>query len=641
VTGARGKHRFAWTLAMGRGLETPSAPEGRGTIIVAMIVVAVAFLALFLRLWYLQILRGEQFRDKSEHNRVRSVDVAPFRGLILDAKGRRLAENVPTFTLAVVPEDVEDWDRLARRLKQLVDLDPAELDKARRAARGVTRFKPVRLLYHLTRKQLALLETFRYELPGVKLLVDYRRNYLAALETAHVIGYLGQINKRELKSAAAGLYRMGDYVGRDGLERSRESVLHGRRGVRRVEVNARGRELALLAEVPPVPGHDITLSIDLDLQRAAAAALKGRVGGVAAINPQNGQVYCLYSSPSYDQNSFITGMSSAQWNKITKDPLHPLKNRAISGLYPPGSTFKIVTAAAGLAEGVITPQTTFFCGGEIKLGRRTYKCWAHKHGGHGAVDLKKALRESCDIYFYKVGQRLGVDRLAKYARAFGLGSPSGVSLPHESGGLVPTSAWKKRRFGEKWQEGETLSVAIGQGFNLVTPLQLARMVAVIANGGRLVTPSLVKQVSAADGAAPVPEVPGVTTRVPVKPAHLKAIHQGLLAVVNEPHGTARRAALDGITVAGKTGTSQVVSLKIEKAYGSDKKIPWKYRSHALFVCYAPAENPVIAIGVVVEHGGHGGSDAAPVAKKIMEAFFASRRQTTAPKPPAPNHGATP
>lgn len=621
MAGSRSKQAFAWTLAWGRGLETPQAPGGRGTIIVAVVVVALAFSTLFLRLWYLQILRGDSFANASEHNRIRQVDVAPTRGLILDVRGRRLAENIPTFTLAVIPEDVGDWDGLAERLQRLVGLDPKELAKAKKAARGITRFKPVRLIYRLSEEQLALLETLRYELPGVRVLVDYRRNYLAARETAHVIGYLSEINKRELKAASAAQYRMGDFVGRDGLERSRENVLHGKRGARQVEVNARGRELALLAEVPPVAGRDLTLSIDLNLQRAAALGLKGRVGAVAAINPYTGEVYCLYSSPTYDQNSFITGMSSDQWSKIVKDPLHPLKDRAISGLYPPGSTYKIVTAAAGLAEGVITEQTTFHCSGEMKFGRRTYKCWRHKYGGHGAVDLKKALRESCDIYFYKVGLRLGVDRLARYAKAFGLGRPTGISLPHEASGLVPTSAWKKRRFGEPWQEGETLSIAIGQGFNLVTPLQLARMVSVVANGGRLVTPTLVKSVHASDGSPPVPEPPGVVSRVPVNPRFLQMVAKGLVAVVNEPHGTARRVALPGITVAGKTGTSQVVSLKIEKSYGSEDKLPWKYRSHALFVCYAPAEKPTIAVGVIVEHGGHGGSDAGPVAKAVLEAYF--------------------
>ena len=613
--------RFAWTLAWGRGLETPEVPHVKNPLIVALVVVGLAFLILFARLWYLQILHGDRFRSLSEHNRIRLLDLPPSRGLIYDAKGRLLADDRPAFTLAVVPEDVQDWDELAGRLEQLAGVDRAELDQARRMAKGQQRFKPVRLRSNLNRYTLSLLETFRYELTGVKVLIEYRRNYTEARAIAHVLGYLGEINKRELSDASHNRYRLGDFVGRYGLERSRERVLHGRRGVRQVEVNAEGRELALIREVPPVPGNNLILSLDLDLQRAAAAALGDRVGGVAAINPKNGEVYCLYSSPSFDQNTFITGLSSEQWDRLSNDELHPLKDRAISGLYPPGSTFKIVTAAAGLSEGVITPSTTFMCYGQMPFGRRVYKCWSHKMGGHGAVDLRRAIKESCDVYFYQVGRRLGVERLAKYARAFGLGRSTGVPLPHESGGLVPNSEWKEKRFGEPWQDGETLSMAIGQGFNLVTPLQLARMVSVVANGGLLVTPTLVKAVVPPDGRGPVPEPPGVISRVNVSPEHLRLIHEGLVAVVNEPRGTARRVRLPGVTVAGKTGTAQVVGLKFEKSFGKEENVPWKYRSHALFVCYAPAEDPSIAVAVVVEHGGHGGSDAGPVARKVLEAYF--------------------
>ncbi len=615
--------------ARGRGFDPAESPEVRRLMLVATLVVALCFSALVGRLWYLQLLQGDYFRQQSENNRVRLVDVPPRRGRIYDRKGRLLADNRPAFTLAVVPEDVSDWGQLARRLHRLVGINPAELVKARAAHRGQPPFKPIRVHSHLNRQELALLETFRYELPGVKVLVEYRRAYLSPRMTAHAIGYLGEINQRELAAAPRSLYRMGDYVGRYGLEASRERMLHGRRGARQVEVDALGRELEVLDEVHAVPGNSLVLSLDLDLQRAAAKALKGEAGAVVALSPKTGEVYCLYSAPSFDQNRFITGLTDQQWRAISTDERHPLKDRAISGLYPPGSTYKIVTAAAGLAEGVITPETTFFCSGQIPFGRRVYKCWAIKKGGHGHVDLHKAIRESCDVYFYRVGMRLGVDRLARYARAFGLGRPTGIQLPNESGGLVPTSAWKKKRFGEPWQDGETLSLAIGQGFNLVTPLQLARMVAVVANGGRLVTPTLVKEVIPPDGRPPVPEPPGVATRVPVKPEYLALVAKGLVAVINEPGGTARRVRLPGITVAGKTGTAQVVGLKFEKSFGKAKMVPWKYRSHALFVCYAPAEDPEIAVAVVVEHGGHGGSVAGPVAKAVLEAYFGIEEPTQA------------
>lgn len=628
----RSKRQPPRPLARSRVFDPAEAPEARRTILISSIVVGLAFAILLGRLWYLQLLQGEHFRSLSENNRIRLVDVPPSRGLIYDCKGRLLAENRPAFALAVVPEDVADWDELGTRLEKLVGITPEELAKAREVAAQQPPFKPVRLRSHLDREQLAVLETFRYELPGIKVLVEYRRAYLNAKETSHVIGYLGEINQQELAEAPRALYRIGDYVGRYGLEKSRERVLHGRRGARQVEVDAMGRELKLLDEVDPVPGHNLTLTIDLKLQKAAAAALGDEVGAVVALDPRNGQVYCLYSAPSFDQNYFITGMSNRLWEILANDPYHPLKNRAISGLYPPGSTYKIITAAAGLSEGVVTPQTTILCPGEIAFGRRTYKCWALKKGGHGNVSLHRAIRESCDVYFYRVGLRLGVDRLAKYARAFGLGSLTGVPLPSESAGLVPDSEWKKRRFGEPWQDGETLSLAIGQGFNLTTPIQLARMVAVVANRGRLVTPTLVKAVSAADGSDPVPEPPAVSTRVPVSPQNLELVHQGLVAVVNEPGGTASVARLPGILVAGKTGSAQVVGLKHAKAFGREENLPWKYRDHALFVCYAPADNPTIAMAVVVEHGLHGGSAAAPVARKVLEAYFNLPPRPEKPEP---------
>ncbi|MBU1157659.1 MAG: penicillin-binding protein 2 [Proteobacteria bacterium] len=622
----------------GRGLEPGENPNIRMALLTAAVVVGLALVVLLGRLWYLQLLKGEHFRLLSENNRIRLVDLAPSRGLIFDAEGRLLADNRPAFTLAVIPEDVGDWAVLTRRLHNLVGLSPEEIAKARRAAQGAPPFKPVVLRNHLDRHQLALLETFRYELPGVKVLVRYQRAYLAPRMAAHVIGYLGEINKQELERSNRAVYRMGDWVGRYGLEKSREQVLHGRRGARQVEVDAMGREIKLIKEVPASRGADITLSINLDLQKAAAKALEGRAGAVAALDPRTGQVLCLYSSPTFDPNDFITGMSTKQWKALAEDPKHPLKDRSISGMYPPGSTYKIITAAAGLAEKAINLTTRFFCAGQMPFGNRYYRCWAYKKGGHGYTDIHKAIRESCDVFFYKTGLKLGVDRLAKWARAFGLGRPTGISLPHESPGLVPDSQWKKKRFKEPWQDGETLSLAIGQSFTLVTPLQMARMTAVVANGGMLVTPTLVKTVTP-PGGEPVPAPEPVKTRVPIAPEHLDTIAKGLAAVVNEPHGTARRARLPGIIVGGKTGTAQVVGLKFEKSFGDEENVPWKYRSHALFVAYAPVENPTIAVGVVVEHGGHGGSDAAPVATAVMRAYFGipepEPKQPPKPKPAPP------
>jgi penicillin-binding protein 2 len=624
-----GLNNGVWSGSSLRAADHLTTPQERRILLVAAVVVALALGMLLSRLWYIQILQGPNFRELSENNRIRLTDLPPARGLIFDSEGRLLADNRPAFTLTIVPEDVSDWDLLTRRLNNLVGITADEIKKAKQAASGLAAFKPIRIRSNLDRQELALLETFRYELPGVKVLVEYRRAYLAARETAHIIGYLGEINKKELAEAPSSLYRLGDFVGRYGIEASRERVLHGRRGARQVEVDAMGRELAVLNEAEPLPGHNLILTIDLDMQKAISRALSEKVGAIVAMNPKNGQVYGLYSAPSFDQNSFITGMTNEQWKELRTNPLHPLEDRAVTGVYPPGSTYKVVTAAAGLAEKVVTPETSFFCGGQMRFGRRYYRCWAHKYGGHGHTNLHKAIRESCDVYFYKVGLKLGVDRLAKYARAFGLGSRSGIPLPHEAAGLIPTAKWKRRRFGEAWQPGENLSISIGQGFNLTTPLQLARMVSVVANGGYLVTPTLVKAVVPSGSSRQVPEPEGIVTKVPVSPVHIKLIKDGMYGVVHERKGTARLAKVEGIKVAGKTGTSQVVNLKFEKSFGKKENVPWKYRSHALFVAFAPLENPEIAVAVVIEHGGSGGKDAAPVAQQVLQAYFDLKRQKLA------------
>lgn len=621
------------SLTRNRLYQPSENPQARRALLVSGIIIGLVFLMLLGRLWYLQLLQGDYFRFRSENNRIRVLDIPPSRGSIFDTKGRLLADNRPSFSLAITPEDVKDWNTLSKRLHNLIGIDPEELDRLKRLSRGRNAFKPVRIRTNLDHSTLALLETFRYELPGTSVMVDHRRSYPVGNELCHVVGYLGEINQKELDAAPQGLYRQGDYVGRDGVERSREQVLLGTRGYRQVEVDADGRELGLLEEKLASPGHNLYLTIDLDLQKAAARAMGDEVGAVVAMDPTTGHVLCLYSSPTFDQNNLGYGITPQFWRELNENPYFPLKNRAINGLYPPGSTYKIVVAAAGLAEKEINAHSTFHCSGEMTFGNRTFRCW--RRGGHGTVNLHRALKESCDIYFYRLGLKLGVERIAKYARAFGFGSVTGIPLPHEAAGLVPDPDWKRRRFNQPWHEGETVSLSIGQGSNLITPLQLARMVSVIANRGTMVTPTIIKAVQPPDGSEPIPEPPTINNTVPVSTEDLELIHQSLIAVVNEPGGTARRAILPGITVAGKTGTTQVVSLNFVRSFGSKDKIPWKYRDHALFVCYAPAENPTIAMAVVIEHGGGGGSDAAPVARRVLEAYFNLTETPLAPRPPGP------
>jgi penicillin-binding protein 2 len=597
--------------------------------------VGLVFLCLLGRIWYLQLLQGEYFRNRSANNHIRTIDIPPSRGAIFDVKGRLLADNRASFTLALIPEDVRDWEQLSRRLHNLIGLDPTSINKLKVLARGRNAFKPVRIRANLDYDALALLETFRYELTGATILVEHRRFYPVANEVSHVVGYLREINANELKEAPPGLYRPGDYVGRDGVERTRERVLVGTRGYRQVEIDAYGRELAQLEMKPSRPGHSLHLTIDVELQRAAARALGDEVGAVVAMDPVSGQVLCLYSSPTFDQNTLGVDSSPQVWSELQDDKsFSPLMNRAIQGLYAPGSTYKMVIAAAGLAEGEITPQTTFQCSGGMPFGSHVFHCW--RHGGHGTVNLFRALKDSCDIYFYRLGLKLGVERIASYARAFGLGRVTGIPLPGELAGLVPDPAWKMRNFKQPWYEGETVSLSIGQGSTTATPIQLARMVSVVANRGRVVTPTIIKAVVPPDGSEPAPEPPAITNAAPIKAEDLQLVHNGLVAVVMDEGGTARRARLAGISAAGKTGTSQVVSLSFVKTFGHKANVPWKFRDNALFVCYAPAENPKSAIAVVMEHsGGGGGSDAAPVARHIMETFFGLPLTPLPPRLPGP------
>ena len=428
-----------------------------------------------------------------------------------------------------------------------------------------------------------------------------------------------------MKSSRAGEYRGGDLIGKMGLERLREKDLRGEKGRHYMEVNALGFEQRNLKGIEPLPGNDLQLTIDMDLQRAAEEMMAAgrKSGAVVAVEVNSGRILAAASAPTLELDKFIGGISSKNWQALLANPLHPLINKIVQGQYPPGSTYKLVTATAGLAERVIGPDSIIYCPGHYRFGNRIYRCW--KHSGHGAVDLHRALSESCDVYFYQVGQRLGVDRLARYAHMFGLGRKTGVEMEHEKSGLIPTAAWKKKRFGRVWQEGETLSIAIGQGFDLVTPIQLAFMTATVANGGTLYKPGLVEQVRDPDGKVIEQFEPEIVDRLTGQGRNLQLVRKGLVEAVNGRHGTGRRARLKelGITVAGKTGTAQVVRLK-QYRHLKEKDIPYKYRDHAWFTCFAPAENPEIAVTVLVEHGLHGGSGAAPVAKAVLETYFRKR-----------------
>ncbi len=576
------------------------------------LIVLVLFGVLFLRLWFLQLIRGDYLQKRSEYNRIRSQDLPPWRGMILDRDGNILVDNRPSFNLVVTLEDVPDSQILGRRLGSLLQMDPedltAQIDRGRRTGRH-----QVRLKTHLSWREMALVETYKAELPGVFILVASKREYRFPDLACHLLGYLGEISESQLKSGRYSSYKMGDYLGRCGIEAAWEEYLRGERGFRRIEVDAFGRELGNVHQKLSTPGANIYLTIDARLQQEAEECLRDKVGAIVALNPQNGKILALASSPSFSPEAFERGLSPAEWQDLLKNQDHPLMNRAIIGQYPPGSTFKIVMAVAGLEEGVIDPQTYIHCRGYLASGNHIFRCWKKK--GHGSVNLHRALVVSCDTYFYELGRRLGIERIAKWSRRFGLGSPTELKLDKERPGLVASVDWKRKRYRAPWQEGDTFSVAIGQGYNLATPLQMARMAATLANGGTVYQPQLVEKVESAAGEILERFQPVVQGRLDASPAHLTLVQEALADVVRG--GTGRRAWLPQIQVAGKTGTSQVVSLEKEKSGAHIRR----FQNHALFVAYAPVDSPQVAVAVIVEHGGQGGEVAAPLARRVLSAYF--------------------
>jgi penicillin-binding protein 2 len=448
--------------------------------------------------------------------------------------------------------------------------------------------------------------------------------------TAQIIGFTGEVSREELDRSTAGKFSSGDIIGKFGIEKFLDSHLRGKSGAEQVEVNVAGKAIRSLGRIPATTGDNVVLTIDSALQEAAWSALGNRAGAVVVLDPRNGAVLALVSSPSFDPNLFNGGISFNDWERLSNDPGHPIENRSISGQYPPGSTYKIVLAAAALEEGLITPETTFYCNGTFELGDRVFHCWQAK--GHGNVNLHRAIVESCDVYFYNLGKLLGVDRIATYARAFGLGTPLGIDLPREKSGLIPTKQWKLSRLRESWQMGETISLAIGQGFNLVTPIQLANAYATLANGGTLYRPRLIKQLESLDGHVVKifqPEKQGV---LPVRPQYIQAINQALWGVVNEKGGTGYILKRQEQDVCGKTGTAQVIGLPQDEKARKAKRVSADFRDHALFVCFAPYENPEIVVAVIVENAGHGGSAAAPVARKVIDTYFAQKKMTQTQPP---------
>ena len=603
-------------------LKTADTDWYRQRVTSVMICVLAVFAVLLLRLIYLQVIRGEEYRLLSLNNRIRLQSIDPPRGLISDRNDYVLVENRPSFNVSVTLKDAGEVEETIKKVSKHLMVPSEELMLKLTASKGVSAYKPILLKQDIGRNALATIEAHKHDLPGIAVNVKLRRHYLNVQDAAHLIGYLSEISPDEL---AAKLYpgrRRGDFIGKYGAEKAYENYLSGTRGGRQVEVNANGQVVRVLKTVNAKPGQNVYLTIDHALQKKAESLLRGVAGAAVAMDPGSGRILALASSPSFDQNFFASGMSHEQWDSLISNPFRPMENKAIQGEYPPGSTYKIITALAGLEEGVIDEDTEVFCPGYYRFGNRTFRCW--KRGGHGRVKILKAITESCDVYFYKVGVLLGVDRLAWYAKASGLGSPTGINLDKEAKGLIPTAAWKKRRTGVPWQKGETLSIAIGQGFNLATPLQMVGLTAAIANGGTRYRPMILEAIKSPDGRIIHQSQPEVIGKVPISERTLELVRTGLWAVVNSDHGTARGSRLADIEISGKTGTAQVISRKKDDTRSEDE-MPAHLRPHAWFVAYAPSNAPIIAVAVLVEHGEHGSSAAAPVARELIKTYLRSAR----------------
>jgi len=581
--------------------------------------VLLAFSVLIARLWYLQVIGGEGLRQRSENNRIRVQEIKPLRGLILDARGRILVDNQPSFDISIIPEATKDIKAVLKKLVELSGQSDAVHYQNIAFTETNRPFVPITLERNIERKKLAVVETNSLNLPGVIIDIVPVRKYVYGAMMAHILGYVGEISNAELEKDSYSEYKSGDIVGKYGIERCLDEYLRGESGGEQVEVNVDGRRLKVLGRVASVPGYNIALTIDAGLQKVSRDAFAGQEGIAIVMDPRDGSILAMVSKPSFDPNLFNRGISEDDWNKLSSDPMSPLQNKAISGQYPPGSTYKLIVAAAALQEGLITTDKKFSCDGTYRMGNRVFRCWKKK--GHGAVDLHRAIVESCDVYFYNLGELLGVDKLAEYARKFGLGSKTGVILPGEKGGLVPTKEWKLRRVKEPWQKGETTSLSIGQGFVLVTPLQLLNAYCAVANGGSLYKPRIVKEIVTAKGEVIKEFPPEKKAALGLSKENIDTLRYALWGVVNEDRGTGRVLRRKERDVSGKTGTAQVIKMPEDGEDVDKEEIPYKFRDHALFVCFAPYDNPEIAVAVIVEHGGHGGSVAAPVARKIIDWYF--------------------
>lgn len=576
------------------------------------------FALLVVRLYWLQVVQHERFRNLAENNRLRIRPVRAPRGVILDRKGRPIAETQPSFDLICSPVDVSDLDGEIRLLSEVVEFEPDEVRERILASRNDNPYSSITVARDLKFEQVSVIEFNRETLHGFAIQVEAKRSYPYGPEFAHVLGYVGEANEQELAARRDEGLVMGDIVGKYGMEGQLDAIIRGINGGRYVEVDAAGRDKRLVTEVPPVAGATVHTALDVDLQKAAVEAMTGKAGAVIAMSPKTGEVFAFVSVPAFDPNSFSGGIRRDEWQALLADRMKPLSSKGLQGTYAPGSTVKPFLALAALETGMQDAAKTVNCGGSLTFGNKTFRCWKEK--GHGPVEMHRAIVQSCDVYFYRLGLKLGPDPVASLERGAGLGTITGIDLPGERKGLVPDPAWKLRERKERWRDVESLLIGIGQGAVHVTPLGMLEGYATIASGGTVMRPRIVTKTVGIDGKVEERR-PEVVRKLPWTPENVAFVRKALSGVVNE-WGTGGAAKLPGIEVAGKTGTAQVAGVKGKMI--KSEHLPYFIRDHAWFVAFAPASDPEIAVVAMVEHGGHGGSSAAPVVKAVMQEYFRAR-----------------
>ncbi len=593
----------------------------------ARLLVLLSFLVIITRLWYLQVIYGAFYRDQSENNRTRIVRMLAPRGTIYDREHKILAGNRLTFDIELIMEDVPNVEQTLHLLSEITGRDLAVLQKQLETQKSRHHFEPKVIISDASWEELAKVKARSWELPGVVVDVFPARYYPNNSLAVQVLGYAREIDREQLEilRASGESYRQGDFIGKAGLEKSYEKTLRGQSGELLVEVDAMGNRKKELGKRQDIPGKDLQLTIDLDLQSIAEEALASKKGAIVVMDPNNGEVLALASAPTYDGNIFSRRMQSDDWGQIGSNRAQPLNNRAISQVYPAGSTFKLVTSVAGLNEHELTEDTVYNCPGYYFFANRRWQC--HKKTGHGGLNIERALAVSCNSFYFRLGQALGISKIEHYAKMLGLGAVTGIDLPNEVPGIVPSEEWKRKLHGQKWYPGDTLPVSIGQGYIVVSPIQMAVMVSAIANGGTIYKPHVVsKVIDSTTGNVETEMTPTIVRQADVAAETFKIVRKLAAGVVNDDHGTGKAARIEGITVAGKTGTAQVSALGREN-------LSEALKDHAWFVSFAPVDHPLIASAIIVENGGHGGATSAPIAKKLYEKFF-RKKGLLAPEPAA-------